>query len=62
MADCGTPFSRRRALSLDGVRATDGDSANYQQKEKQARLRAVQSYPALRARTRAARVQPPVAP
>ena len=29
VADCGTPFSRRRALSLDGVRATDGESANY---------------------------------
>ena len=34
MADCGTPFSRRRALSLDGVRATDGESANSLAKRK----------------------------
>ena len=25
--DCGTPFLVRRAVSLDGVRATDGESA-----------------------------------
>ena len=42
-ADCGTPFSRRRAVSLDGVRTTDGDFSWWVGSGEKGCLRAVQS-------------------
>ena len=42
MADCGTPFSRRRAVSLERVRTTGGESADGVARGERA-LRAVRS-------------------